>query len=360
VRHTWLPMLMLIGACADDSSPVTTPDVNSQDVSVPDVGPADTAVDLPDPDKTCDVVQDIGLVEDGLELTVDLDDPGPNDLGRCVSPAVASGARALRFRVAASARLTLTADGIPNLVGEVVVPPQPVIEIRRLDCAPTSAGECSRVRTTVFSLDADVDYFMLINAQKDSGGVQLKFELENLVCTPTQNSCEGGTVSSCSEDGSTLTESKCVDACDPANGCLGDTCDSATDIIVAASGTTTITGNRAAYSNSWSGENRAGCNLLAGEEPGPTVGPDFVIRIPNVAKNATVTLSAENPMSEGAYGFFIVDSCSAVGCLAAGSFDANSDNQLIYRASQDADILVRVEALGEMDRFFAIDVSVTQ
>ncbi len=352
---------MLLAACGDDpASNPTALDMTSQDFALPDAGGDDTGVVVPDPAKTCEDVQDIGVVEDGLELKVDLGDPGRNDLGKCVAPEIATGARALRFRVATAARLTLTADAIPSLVGEITIPAQPAVEIRTTDCAPSSAGECSRLRTSTYILDADVDYFLLINAEKDSGGVQLKFELEELICTPNETGCAEGAVSRCSEDGSRLTESKCVDSCDLAGGCLGNTCESVTDLVVAASGTTTITGNRAAYANSWSAENRAGCNLQNGEEPGATIGPDFVIRIPNLAKRDILTLSAENPLNEGAYGFFIVENCGAIGCLDAGSFDDNSDNQLTYTMPEAGDVLVRVEALGEMDRFFAIDVSVTQ
>jgi len=355
---------LLLVACGDDSPSNTPPDMSSPDTGLADVGSDDTSIDVPDvpdiPVVMCDEVQDIGIVEDGLELKIDLGDPGPIELSGCVVPEVESGARVLQLRVATSSRLTLTADAIPNLVGDVVIPPEPAIEIRRADCAPANAGECTRLRSTVFNLDADVDYFMVINAKKDSGGVQLKFELDEVVCTSAENGCTDGVIAKCSEDGSILAESKCVDACDASDGCLGNTCDSATDVIVAASGTTTITGNRAAYLNSWSAENRAGCNLQVDEQPGPTVGPDFVIRVPDMAKDSTLTLSAENPLNEGVYAFFIVDSCAAVGCLAAGSFDETTDNQLKYVVPNNGDVLVRVEALGNMDRFFAIDVSVTQ
>lgn len=363
VRYTWILVAALLVACGDDNPdppPVvnnTLPDADTNN-TVTDMGD-DTMVDMTEPPPECDAVQDLGVISEDQTTTIALvDDFGDIDQPACVVDEISAGARVVKFRVNQPTYMQITATAMPKLVDNAPIPPAAAIELRTGHCGPTQATGCSREPVRSMTVLPDTDYFLNIAGDTFSSGVRLKFEVSEAVCTQADNGCVDGVISKCAEDGSILRESKCVDAC-LATGCTGDTCDSVID-VVAASGTTTLSGNRSAYSDSWSAENRPLCNLSSGGGAGPTLGPDFVVKLPNVPAGATIYASAENPMSDGVYGFFFLDACNAERCLYASSFDANGDNAAQYTTQSEGDIFLRVESLGDSERFFAIDVTVTQ
>lgn len=360
LRYTWILLAMMLVACGDDD-PKPEPIINNQvDTDLPDTNDAgnDAEEDTVEPPPECDAVLDIGMLTEDNTITVELEEPGPIDPASCVVDEISAGARVVKFRVEERKRIGLTATAMPKFIDNPVIPPPAAIELRTANCAPASAGECNRDPQRSFFVEPDTDYFLNISGDTNSSGVRLKFELFDVVCSAEDNGCTDGVIGKCSEDGSVLRESKCVDACDQ-DGCMGDSCDNVLALTVAASGTTTLTGNRSAYTDSWSAENRPGCNLSTAQAPGPTLGPDFVIRLPDLPAGTTVDLSAENPLSEGVYGFFFLDACDATNCLYARSFDGNDDNRAQYTTAEAGDLYIRVEALGDQERFFAIDVTVT-
>lgn len=269
-----------------------------------------------------------------------------------------TGALLYRLEVGELTQLTVRADGIPRLDGEeIVVPPQPVVEIREAGCVNENSvvQTCSAGRETNAVLQPDTPYYLVVNGDLDSGGVRLQFETEGLVCEPGPVICTDGSFKEC--EGQVVNEFACVEECLDENTCRADTCESVVNLSFALGGDPVqLEGHRRAYSNSWDAADRPGCSLEDGVPAGGTPDSDFVVKLPNIRTGQTITVDAER--SEADYVFYFLDACDAAGCLFAQAYDETSRNIATYTAESDGDVYLVVESGGPAERTFDIDVSV--
>lgn len=354
IRYISILLVLSLG-CGDTETPPPPPTNNPQpDMELDGVDPPDMVEpDMPiDPNEGCSAVEDLGVLGDSRLIEAQLEAPEMGHTASCQTSEIESGSKIYRFTVESEVQLTITADAIPRMVGEIVIPPPPALELREAACSADGTDMCSAERTRTYNLAANTPYFLVINGDIESDGVRLDMEVTDLVCTPGVE-CSDSNMNFC-VDGTAVQSFPCAQDCASDAHCEGDTCEFA--ITLPSTGTHRIVGSRTAYTDTWNAQGRGqACGFFAGEDPLNTPNSDLVVRIPNLPAGTSVLASAENPENEGRWGFFFSTTCEANTCLAAGSFDSNGFNEALYITEDAGDLFIRVESLEAMERKFTID-----
>ena len=235
----------------------------------------------------------------------------------------------------------------------------PVIELRRADCQDDSTSQfCTDILTRTETLEPDVDYFLVV--QGATGSVDAAFELDLSVqaasCTPGEQTCSSGQVETCPDASQPPQTRDCAEDCTAGTSCAGELCNSALAVDVSTAGSwVSVTGNQQAYAHDWDAEGRTGCNLEAGASAGATPGDELFLKVTGHAAGDTIVFDAEEGST--AFGFYLLDGCSATECMTAGAYDDLGNNHFEWQAASADDFYVVAEVFGpDRDRDFNIRV----
>jgi len=351
----WLVVFGVLLGCGDDPPPAL-PDFGMEDMgSENDLMPdTDAQPDLP-PTAGCANIKDLGIVTNNLVVEELFSAPSTGHQTTCQGAETSSGSALFQFEVQEKARLSLIVDPRPILVGEIVIPPQPTVELREGICASEDAVlGCQQERSSSYELEPGTPYFLAINGDLNSNGARIQFRLVDVVCDETDNRCVGDNQLLCI-GGLRIEELPCAAPCVSDTECGGNACSS--PIVIEPTGVHRVTGTRAAYTDNWSADVSETCSIEPGEPTSGTPFSDLVLHFPNVPAETSIRVSAENDDNSGSYAFFFSSECDANSCLAAGGFDAFGFNEFDYTTTASGDVFLRIESLGPGDRTFAIDLS---
>lgn len=367
VKSASIKILLMVSlffiACDSGSN-----DANSV-TDVPDSGPTnntnnqnnennrpDMDVDMPvDPTEGCTQVReldanDLGMIEREFEQIFGYSTPS------CEGEATPTGAYIYQLEFDESTQVTVDLRGIPKMEGEIVIPPQPILEIRKGSCqANPEIVSCEAQRSHTFVAEPGVPYFLVVAGELDSGGYTIEFSTNAAVCEVGPTECSEASFKNCIQ-GSELEEWSCTQTCRNEATCNANVCTDALELDLLVGGApVVVNGHRNAYSSGWTAQARQGCETEDGVESPDTPGVETWIRIPNVLTGQKVVLDATEDNEN--YGFFLQSDCADQGCISAGVFDTLGDNRHEYTAESDGDILVAIESLGPSQQDFAIRVS---
>lgn len=360
--RVFLLIAALLVACGDETPAppidlnnipdMAEPDQNTEDMDTPDTPQPDMAVN---PDEGCSSIRDIGVISEDGFLERRLEEPKTGHTTSCQTEDASSGSTLYKFEVEVPMKLTITADALPRMVGEIVIPPAPSLELREGSCSPEANEDalCTSERRSVWDLVPGTPYYLAINGEIESNGVRLALETSELICSEADNVCVEGSLQNC-VSGQRLDTYACADGC-AGTECAGNTCGS--ELSVAGSGTHRITGATRAYADSWNAVDHPTCAFEAGSSPENTQYADFVVKLEDVAAGTEILVSSENDQSSGNYGYFFSTSCEADTCEFAGFADEFGFNEVRYTTEEGGDLFLRIESLQAASVDFAIDIT---
>jgi hypothetical protein len=319
-----------------------------------------TTVVTNNPNELCDpeLIEDIGSMSVAFDREFSASDA--LSIVSCfetVGEIATDGAHILKLQYPEETTITITLEPIAADGGGT--PPRPAAELRSGACGESGTVVfCDTAGRYVETLAANVPYYLVLNGLLASGGAEIEINAAVPACTPNETTCTDGVVSLCNPEGTATFDSECAGDC-MGTGCAGDECTAPLAVAPTANGAAVVlAGNRSTWSSNWDAMEGAGCELVVGEPAPATPGRDMFLLVQGVTAGQTVILDAEQ--STLSYGFFVIDSCTATSCLAAFEFDSNASNRGEYVAPGNGDVLVAVEAFGDVtDRDFTIEVSLT-
>jgi len=248
-------------------------------------------------------------------------------------------------------------------------PTDPVVEVHGTSCEEGREVEaCAQGNTAQTLLDPGGTHHLWVRGPKPSEKphFRLEWSSEQPACDPANHPrCTDGSLIRCPSADDRIASS-CAESCASSEGCIGNVCGEAR-VVSASDSPVTVGGERRAYTGEWSAEGRNGCMSEVIE----TSGAEVFVRLEGVGAGDTVVFDS-SPTDGGGEGgessakgesnlaFYVLESCEAESCLAAGRFDEDGKNRTTWTAETSGPHWLVAEILGASDEeaSFEFDVSV--
>jgi hypothetical protein len=309
----------------------------------------------------CEPNQNLGVLNVGYKGSfTDLIREADGKATTCYTGQEESGHWLMTFRVAEQ-----------SIVDVFVVSPigaHPFYQINEGICLTDDSMYCSQEPGHRFLAQPGTSYFVWVEKPVRVNELRFNVELgvEEFICWPGELSCESGAVTICHQGQEWRSVGLCATECRDESTCEGDECADAIEVVLGpGQSTVTISGDRQVYTNQWSAEAKPGCHLFKGEleEGEPDIGRstpngEVFFRVKGLKAGQTFSVEAVN--EPGNYGFFILETCNADACLAAGSFDSFQLRRLQWEVPADRDYTVVVESMRDDRRPFEFVFAVTE
>ncbi|MFU8803574.1 MAG: hypothetical protein ACNA8W_07185 [Bradymonadaceae bacterium] len=356
-------LLFSLGCGPDDPVvPPPRPDISEIDAG-PDgwIGPEEDSSNNPNNGHPlgCEPNRELGMLSVGYNQVFDgeqiarVDSPATN----CYAGDEDSGVWLMTFEVDEEVivKLSVRSPGDDH----------PVYQLNKGECLAEEGEFCRQDSGNYrFLAQAGSTYYLWIEKPHLVNDLTFLVDIgiEEFVCWPGELACAGGDVEICHMGQEWRPVGACVTDCRDESSCVGDICEDAITVELSATGPVanrakTFVGDRHAFSNQWTAEDRPGCDLQKqsleeGEEDigFPTEDGEVFFRVPNLKGGQTLSVKAVN--QTGNYGFFILGECGAESCLDAASQDANYDRRLEWEVPADGTYIVVIESLGAQARDF--------
>lgn len=297
----------------------------------------------------CEMLEIETFEDESFEIEREFNASASVDILSCrsdVGELATSGSYVIRLLYSQDTTLDIDVAAISSGDG---IPPRPGAELRRASCADGAPVFCDTTSSYSAMVEANTPYFLFLNGLLSSGGVSLAVDADGAVCTPDEQTCNAGMVSTCNGDGSAVNESMCAQDC-AGDACAGDLCDTPFVVSPTPNGDPVVlSGARDAITPTWDAMQGAGCDPLEEGLNFDTPWPEVFVRVENVAAGQRVIFDAEEGPGEAQ--FYVLESCAATTCVDAFAYDENLRNRGTVTAQTAGDVLVAVEFPIESQTF---------